>query len=155
MLAFLTGQLQHQGYERGSSRPAALDLHRVERDLEGGGTSIGEGEGKRRGGPEERCHGGRGREGGRDRFAACLGKVAWAFWWSLGLGFLSFSPFFSFLISFSYLLHTAALKFFIFIWRRLASPRCHLGDSKGWLAMPCVTTLITMITRFSLSFLIY
>jgi len=58
MLAFLTGQLQHQGYERGSSRPAALDLHRVERDLEGGGTSIGEGKGKRRGGLEERCHGG-------------------------------------------------------------------------------------------------
>ena len=75
MLAFLTGQLQHQGYERGSSRPAALDLHRVERDLEGGGTSIGEGKGKRRGGLEERCHGGSNRceregEGGRDRFAA-------------------------------------------------------------------------------------
>jgi len=71
MSAFLTGQLQHQGYERGSSRPAALDLHRVERDLEGGGTSIGEGEGKRRLGLEERCHRGsniceREGEGGRE-----------------------------------------------------------------------------------------
>ena len=49
MSAFLTGQLQHQGCERGSSRSAALDLHRVERDLEGGGTSIGEGKGGRGG----------------------------------------------------------------------------------------------------------
>ena len=113
MSAFLTGQLQHQGCERGSSRPAALDLHRVERDLEGGGTSIGEGKGGRggedwrRGATEaatdvngRRWEGeidsppdGRGLRRGSGSSRSCLGKVAWAVWWSLGLDFLSCSPF--------------------------------------------------------------
>jgi len=45
MAAFLTGQPQHQGCERGSSRPAVLDLHRS-----GGGSGRWRQQHGRRGG---------------------------------------------------------------------------------------------------------
>jgi hypothetical protein len=70
---------------------------------------MGGGEGKRQGGPEERCR-------RQQQMYGLLGGL-------LGWALLVPSPFFFFFIFLFLPSSRAALKFFIFIWRRLASPR--------------------------------